>query len=310
MTTRVPDIIIPYMPTCGEGDCEDIFVYLRPETNGIKVESLLLQVIQNTSEFRDNIELIYLANIPGDFISRNKIVEKHYSCRLSFAVNGLKLFTPSMKEKFELVFGEPANRAHIIGSFDALKELSMTKDELFKIWVPMENMASINGQIIKKYQDHYIVNYDIPEIIHKNNASTDIAVMLFRTPPDYILFSAMITEMEKKLREQKIISSKVPPSHAFHYSKGPFEQLLDARGYLYKQDDQIWPIENIGFGTYLEERGFSDLVMNALLDNPIMLFDDPDQGLIEMNIMDYTARQSYSQAFTALERMRAQIIIQ
>ena len=73
-----PTVVIPYAGTSDDLRCRDIFVYLRPETNGVLAESSLLRVIGNSSLYRERIELIYLANIPGEFIIENKIVEDHY----------------------------------------------------------------------------------------------------------------------------------------------------------------------------------------------------------------------------------------
>ena len=60
---RKPTIVLPYTDSSGREDEKDLFIYLRPETNGIQVESLLFSVIHNEPLFNEKISLVYLANI-------------------------------------------------------------------------------------------------------------------------------------------------------------------------------------------------------------------------------------------------------
>ncbi|HKJ86055.1 MAG TPA: hypothetical protein VKA06_08260, partial [Spirochaetia bacterium] len=157
-----PQILVPYPGPDGSGEIQDIFVYLRPETNGVLVESLLLKVIQGCSQYRSGIRLVYLANFPGQFIVDNHIVERHYAHKFFFAVHGKRAFTSRMKDVFSRRFEVQFADADVIGSFEALQVLDMTPDQLFRLWVPAEDVLHIDGQTIKRYEGRFIVNYDIP----------------------------------------------------------------------------------------------------------------------------------------------------
>ena len=85
----------------GKEEIKDLYIYLRPETNGVRVESLIFSVIHNDPVFRDKISLVYLSNLPGDFVANKKIIETHYSLKCEMARRGRECFTPLMIEQFE-----------------------------------------------------------------------------------------------------------------------------------------------------------------------------------------------------------------
>ena len=49
------------------------------------VESILMGVLRGDPLFRECAELVYLANLPGDFIIENHVIEDHYSVNYRFA---------------------------------------------------------------------------------------------------------------------------------------------------------------------------------------------------------------------------------
>ena len=159
-----PTILIPFKPTRRGNLCQDVFLYLRPESNGIQVESRIMRVVYENPEYRDAIELAYLANIPGDFLIDRKVVERHYHVRIFFAHLGARAFTPYMMRSFVSRFGE-REAEKILGSYEALELLGLSPEELFRVWVPSSDFFFLCGQNIKRYKDRYIVNYDIPAIL-------------------------------------------------------------------------------------------------------------------------------------------------
>src|SRR5262249_23761654 len=141
------------------------------------------------------MELIFLANIPGEFIVKHRIVEQYYGLRLHFAATGRAALTDSMKREFERVFNVPADKADIVGAFQALETLNKEPEELFDTWVGNQDVATIAGQCIKKIGEQFVINYDVPALLHKNSKQTDIAVMLFRTSLSYAEIRPIIAEM-------------------------------------------------------------------------------------------------------------------
>ncbi len=307
--TDLPQVLVPYPGPDGEGSTQDIFLYLRPETNGVLAESVLLRVIQGCSQYRSGIKLVYLANFPGQFIIDNHIVERHYAHKFFFAVHGKRVFTPRMKEEFEHTFGVPFGSAEIIGSFEALHVLDKTPDELFALWVPTRDIVHVDGQTIKRYNGVYIVNYDIPALLHKNTRNTDIAVMLFRCTIEYSYFMELVDEMRSELISSNILSANLPVRRAFHYSRGPVEQLLDATDYLRRKDGVPVPFDELSFAVYAQEHGYGVEGLAGVVHSPICLFQQSDGSLVEENIFTYTASDSYADALAKLRTVRAQLWI-
>lgn len=305
---RKPTVIVPYGGPESSGSVEDVFLYLRPESNGIMVESILMNVLRGNELFRKKAQLVYLANLPGDFIMENHVIEDHYSVNYRFACKGKSLFTPFMKQEFSSHFHTDFDDAAIAGSFDALQELNIDAETLFNIWVPFEDMMQINGQSIKKYKNLYIINYDIPALLHKNNYSTDIAVMILRSSLDKENFKEMILQMERALIEKGIMDKEKPPSRYFHYSKGPFEQILDGLGYLYTSDGEHLPMENVSFSEMLKKSGFSLKQIYGVINNPIMYFQDGEK-LVEDNIFMRTRSKNFDEALDVLKSVRSQIYL-
>jgi len=272
------------------------------------VESILMNVLRGNELFRKKAQLVYLANLPGDFIMENHVIEDHYSVNYRFACKGKSLFTPFMKQEFSSHFHTDFDDAAIAGSFDALQELNIDAETLFNIWVPFEDMMQINGQSIKKYKNLYIINYDIPALLHKNNYSTDIAVMILRSSLDKENFKEMILQMERALIEKGIMDKEKPPSRYFHYSKGPFEQILDGLGYLYTSDGEHLPMENVSFSEMLKKSGFSLKQIYGVINNPIMYFQDGEK-LVEDNIFMRTRSKNFDEALDVLKSVRSQIYL-
>jgi hypothetical protein len=304
----VPQVLVPYPGPDPDQDVQDIFVYLRPETNGVLVESTLLGVIKGCAKYRNGISLIYLANVPGQFILDHHIIEQHYAHKLYFAVHGKKVFTPHMRESFSDYFGVTWSDADIIGSFEALRILGLSPEELFRRWVPRDQMLTVDGQTIKRFGELFVVNYDIPALLHKNNRGTDIAVMVFRCRVSYDYFEGLVDEMQSALVEREIVSARIPVSRTFHYSRGPFEQLLDAIDYLYTPDGAPVPLSDLSFVRYAEKRGYGIDNLMGLIKSPICLFGTGDI-LVEENVFAYTLNDSYKEAVDKLKSLRAQLWI-
>lgn len=305
---RKPTIIIPYTGQNCTGCVDDVFLYLRPETNGISVESTLMGVLRGTPAYREKAELVYLANLPGDFIINNHIIEEHYSVNYRFACSGKRLFTPLMKKSFEDHFQEDSDTAVILGAFEALEYLKISEESLFNIWVSEKDMLFINGQSIKKYDNIYIINYDIPALLHKNNYSTDIAVMILRSSLNRDDFNGMIRAMEDALISKGIMDGNKPPSRYFHYSKGPFEQILDGLGYLYTPEGEHLPVDNVSFAGRLLSSGISLNEIMGIIHNPIMAFNE-NEKLIEDNIFMRTRSKSFDEAMDVLKSARSQFYL-
>lgn len=304
-TLGLPTILLPYPGPASGDDQQDIFVFLRPETNGVIVESTILRVIKKEAD-SSAFNLVYMANIPGEFIVDNKIVEQYYSLKLHFAAQGREAFSASMQERFSAFFNVDFASAPIVGSFEALKVLNMSGDELFQTWVPPHEMTTINGQSIKKVGNYYVVNYDMPAILHKNYKGTDIAVMMFRTNMDYGSIKSLVAAMWESLVKNDILHPRYDSSRAFHHSKSPIEQTLDAVTFLVDEQGFMSRLSDFTFPRYLLANGIPEEVICGLLMNPIVEIREESGAIVEDSFFTYSNNYSYAQSLDLIRRIVSQ----
>jgi len=295
-----PTIIIHYPGPSRTPGVQDIFIYLRPESNGIEVEGPLLKSIRDYPAPKDSLKIIYMANIPGSFLIKHRIIEEHYSLKVRFAMHGRDLFTAAMRQAFADYFRIPFSKAEIIGSFEALKRLKLSYEELFHLWLPEKDLFTIHGQTVKRFKGIFIVNYDIPALIHKNNNRTNIFVIILRSFLPYSENHEIMDLTGKSLSKQGLLADHMPLSYILHYSKGPFEQILDGLGYAYTREEKHAALPSLSFFAYLLERG---CVREDILDaihNPIMNFST-ESGIAEKNLLHFTAEKSFKEAYQLFE---------
>jgi hypothetical protein len=247
-----------------------------------------------------------MANVPGDFIARRRIVERHYSLRLFFAVHGGITFSPDMREQFESFYGVTFDPDKVIGAFDALRRFQWSPDDLFGLWVDEQAVTRIAGQVIKQYQGIWVVNYDIPALLHKNNAATDIAVMAFRTREGYPHFFELAMQMKSALVERGLLRKGMPIARAVHISHSPFEQLLDARDYLLTTEGDPAGMGASSFAGFLMEHGFSLADVEGLVEHPICRFDFGVVAPRDQNLLDLCEGFGYQDALHIIRRIQAQ----
>ncbi len=307
--SRKPQILVPFPGSDDDGDSLDVFVYLRPESNGVAVESTILSVVQQHKQEKVDISLIYMANIPGSYIAENRIVERHYAVRLFYAVHGGEAFSDDMAEQFAAFYGVPFDSRRVIGAFEALRDFQMEPEELFSLWVEDTEITRIAGQVVKRVNDHWVVNYDMPALLHKNTADTDIAVMAFRTKAGYPQIFKLAGEMKHKLVERQLLNSRLPIARAVHISRSPFEQLIDARDYLITAEDVEPGWLGSSFARYLRRRGLSEEEIKGFIEHPIARFDFGVSAPLDQNLLDLCEGFSYDDAWAIIQRMRSQSTI-
>lgn len=306
---RLPTVVVPFDTKCRSEKCQDVCVYLRPETNGIQVESMMMRTIHNSSFYRDKVRLVYLANLPGSFIGKRRIIEKHYHLKIEFAKRGRRLFTPYMKRRFTEYFGKPFETASVWGAFEAMKQLGYKRTDLFRIWVPPEKMLFLNGQNIKLVDDHFIINYDIPAILMKNHTNTDMAAMILRTELQPEAIHRLMMKMVSRLKEQGVIDEGEAFTRVFHFSRSPFEQILDGIGFIYNQDGSHIDLKFINFYTYLMKRGMKEEEIEGILKHPVFSFYDERDRYFEKTIYTASYGMGYDEAFELLKASRGQLLL-
>ncbi|MCK5736305.1 MAG: hypothetical protein KAH21_07485 [Spirochaetaceae bacterium] len=264
----------------------------------------MMKTIVSNSSWKDAVKLVYLANYPGDFIQTRHLVEHHYKVKVLFAKKGGKVFTSGMRRDFEEKFQVDFNAEKVLGAFDALNHTGLDEEELFKFRVGEEDMMVTLGQNVKRRGDIWVVNYDIPAILHRNTFNTDIAVMVFRVSLSWQEFRELVALMSSHLVESGVLGSNTPPSRAFHYSKSPWEQLLDGIDYLWGVDISDGGAEDdISFGAYMMSRGYSRQELKDVIRRPLVLYRDEEGNNRERNMFELSSGMNYPEAENALKQV-------
>lgn len=289
-----PTLLVPYAGPDASGNTFDVYMYLRPETNGVLTESIIMKTIVSDTRWKEGVKLVYMANYPGDFIQTRHLVEHHYRLKIHFAKNGGSIFTPGMRRAFEDHFHQSFEAGKVLGSYDALAHLGWDEEELFAYRVEEEDMLVVLGQNIKRHKDIWIVNYDIPAILHRNTFDTDIAVMVFRVGLKWEEFQTLVDSMSEHLIKAGVLAPHTAPSRAFHHSKSPWEQLLDGIDFLWGVDVSDGGAEdNISFGAFLMNDGYSREEIKAIIRRPLVSYQDRAGILKEGNIFDICSGMNY-----------------
>jgi hypothetical protein len=296
---RLPSIIVPYPGPSDLAGEQDIAVYLRPESNGVRVESTMLKVLRGNARLRERIRLVYLANIPGGLIAQRGVVQEHYGARYHFARVGKAALTESMRERFRRAFGILADTAPIFGAYEALPRLGVSPEALFDVRVPLEHFSVILGQSVKLVDGLYVLNYDIPALVAKHGDGTDVFSMLLRSRVDYPEFAELMRSVEAALRDGGMVSDATPLARVLHHAKGPFEQTLDALGYLYAADGSPVPLRETTFASYLLQNGASEASIVDVVRHPLVRVRPPEGGVAEAEIFELTRGSSYPDALQA-----------
>ena len=141
-----------------------------------------------------------------------------------------------------------------------------------------------------------------PEGPGRNTNQTDIFAMILRCYAEYPVIHRLIVDMGRAVHSEGILSGRMPVSRAFHYSKGPFEQILDGIGYVYDSEDQHADLEDLSFFGYLRVRGFSREAILDVVHQPIRVFR-MGRDVVERNIFEHTFESSFRDAAEKLEEM-------
>ena len=318
-----PQVLVQY-PGPGDENEQDIFLFLRPQANNYKTESTVLSIFRSSSEYKKSFWIKYLANFPGGFIERSRLLWKHYAVKIYFAKYGKKCFSKEMQESFEKFYGRDLSSSRVFGSLEAITELSMSSADLFDLYVDKKDILKISGQIIKRIKDKqgkevFIVNADIPDLLFRKYSNDNCAVIMFRTTLSYYQFNLYIKKIYETLVEKNLVNNPNDDysegiRKVFRYSRGPFEQIRDASEFLYTQDGERVDISDMTFARFLHKRGMDYQNIDKFLAYPVGHFsikDDPThEHLEEHSLFDFTLYKNYQEAYDALVTLRDQRLTQ
>jgi len=119
--------------------------------------------------------------------------------------------------------------------------------------------------------------------------------MILRSALPYPQLQGIIEQVILALEAQGILPHPGIYSHVFHYSKGPFEQILDGSDYVCDGSGEPVDPRQLSFFAYLLERGFTAEEILAALRDPIAWFRTP-YGAQEHHLFVYTDGDTFPEA--------------
>lgn len=258
------EILIPFDKTSVKNSSV-VMIAVRPETNKIDYESIIIKSASNLSK------PVYMANLNGKLLEKNNVITEHYFCQYQFASKGKSYLSqyPEMVKSFEDKFSIDFDKANIIGSFEAIRnykdEIGLNEHELFHLLVKRKDFLEFYGQTIKHYKDFYIVNYDIPAILKNYSTDSNILVLALKMDNPNTSFSKLnyqifnnfetpdsINIIDFSVRNKMEWYNQV--RRTYHISRNHIDSMLDMKDYIYTEKGYQINFEDTPLGQKLLER--------------------------------------------------------
>lgn len=284
-------------------------VYVRPETNRIDFEQAIAQAVMPYGE------VIYMANLNGRLFQKRNLMKVHYPSQYYFASAGRAAVAryPEICAAFEVHFGVPFGDAEVYGAFEAVKKLGLSPRELFETFVGNKDFLKIHGQSFKKIGEAYVINYDMPCLMEKHHAGTNIFVMALALNDDTIGFQ----EVNRKIFEQLKHNSKLEVDEnsrplawfeqmrrSYHISRNHLMALFDLRDFVC-QHEGFLPFSALPFGRrLLAETGLSEEELAFLKNHPVQYVLDQCGRRWLVHILEAAADLSMEETIQLVAKWR------
>lgn len=295
-----PDILIPYDVQAEKLAGSSIaLVYVRPETNRVDYEAAIVKALSRYAR------VAYMANLTGTLVNDRAIVASHYSSQMEFAINGREEMAryPEMVRRFEEKFRVNFDSANIVGPFTAIMEcrLRLNADALFETVVPDEDFLEMYGQTVKRIDDFYVINYDIPAIITRHHSDTGMLVLAvaLKSPEyrfshlNYAIYDNLChgettvllgSEKRRELRWYDLVR------RTYHISRSHVEAMFDLTDFVFSGDRERLLFSATPLGRFLLEREIIpadrlERCLGLLKENPLVYLRGAGGGRELVNIM-------------------------
>ena len=241
-----PDIIVGYPR--GEsgfsagGKAAYAVIYVRPETNNVLYEKAIVSGIRGLGTS------IYIANLSGSLIRRDRILEDHYPSQFRFASDprGEMRRHPAMIAVFERHFGVTMDESRLIGSFEAVRALGLGEEALFEPIVAGRDFFSCWGQEFKRISGFIVANPNLPAVVKRYVPSANIFVVVVRSlepawPDFFTALNQAIYDRIISRRETPVIDGEKLDSlmwsekirRTYHISSNHIMAMLDMADFTY-----------------------------------------------------------------------------
>ncbi|OHD16249.1 MAG: hypothetical protein A2Y34_05075 [Spirochaetes bacterium GWC1_27_15] len=271
------DVIIDYINTSDE-NLPMAVIYVRPETNEVHYEKA---IILGITPFAD---VVYLANLNGKIFIKDALILEHYSLQYKFAIYGKEELAkyPEIITKFEDHFQTDFHNAKIIGAFDAVLKLGVSDEQLFNTMVEEKDFLRIYGQTIKKIDDYFVINYDIPAIIRKYTPKANVFTIVARFKKEDYSFmdiNQSIFEQIKKNNAPIISEDRYKEKvewnekikRTYHFSRNHIMAMFDMVDFVIRPNNNHIIFEETPLGRILIEKNhISSEALLIIKDYPLI----------------------------------------
>ena len=289
----MPDILIDYSL-----DPNNLIplavIYVRPESNSIPYEKAIIKGIQNYAD------VIYMANLNGRLFIKDALILEHHASEYRFAIYGKGEMAkyPEMIEKFEKHFYVKFDEVEIIGAYEALLKLNINQEELFNTFVDNDHFMRLYGQTIKRINNLYVINYDIPALIEKYTPKSNVFVIVIKFKNDSYTFKklnfSVSNEISCDVKAPIIFSENAKfneldwiekVKRTYHFSKNHLVAMFDMVDFVFKMDGSHFTYQETPFGNLLITYGINIDFLKKIKEYPIVYLKDIELKKL-VNILD------------------------
>lgn len=304
-----PDILIHYAPDINNKNPISV-VYVRPKTNQVNYERAIILATQKYAD------VIYLANLNGRLFLKNALIIEHYNSQYLYAIYAKKEMTkyPEMIQKFEEHFNTDFETANIIGSYEAILNFNMDAEDLFNYIVDDKDFLKLFGQTIKRINGYYVLNYDIPAILKKYTADTNIFVLAARFKDEQFL----INELNQSIFENLNANIQTPiidkdklgmldwseqVRRTYHLSRNHLSSVFDMMDFIFINDsDHVQP-ENITFSHNLIYDGIISKKQLQIIKLHSLVYVTENAQSRLINILEESNGKSFEECIETLKNI-------
>lgn len=245
MSHLIPDILVPYNPSNITEKCKIVPLYVRPETNNVGYESVIMKILREVGQ------TVFMANYNGELIKKRHIILNHYFSQHLFALHGrheLEKY-PEFIKIFEKKFGIKADKVNIMGAYEFLNSAygkGYNEDSLFSYYVDEKDYINFLGHSMKKIDDIYVINYDIPGIFkrYSNNSNILVVAIQVDNQTPFSMINKRIYEIFTRQENVTLFEVHNAPQlkwyervkRTYHIAHNNIESMLDMTDYIVSED--------------------------------------------------------------------------
>ncbi len=307
-----PDVIIDYISVASDlpTDLPTALVYVRPETNEVHYEKA---IILGITPYAD---VVYLANLNGRIFIKDALILDHYASQYRFAVYAKEEMArfPEFVETFENYFKTSFDSSFIIGSFDALIKLNLNDESLFNYIVEDKDFLKLYGQTIKKINNVFVVNYDMPAIIKRYTPKANvfaIAIKFKDKNTSFLEINQSIFDQIKK-NNMVIVDEEFHKSlewnerirRTYHISRNNVMAMFDMVDFIIRNNnDHLRFIETPLGKTLIEENGISEDFIIRIKEFPIVYIEENGKKRL-VNLLEEANGMNMEECVNLIKRIR------